>query len=305
MYNVLKSKRKFLLTKNPSNFFNFSIPHAFAATSSLVTLLTYQENMKLAVLLVLTFLIQKKGHGLSTRQVSLPFKSVHNSENDVELLKSAFQEVVDSTQFLVQTSPWEKDNNICCVPALGEEVVVQLRANQPALRYSSASGYPSPQITVEATGIEEFGLICLKFYENKELFQDIVDITDLHDKVIDHFERKPPHAGYPANSAYLAGSREIEDLFYDGENTMLELKEKGFLILNNGPKSSTLGHEKLTKYLVDKTDQSNYIRTDTVHFLDRNEAKDCGFEQVRTCAANTQSTIDLNLKSLYYSILIR
>ena len=260
------------------------------------------------ILSVTLLVIVSRGLGFSTtRQVSLPLKKAdycENNNNAELLLKSAFQNVVDSTQFLVQSSQLEKENNICSVPVLGDNVVVQLRSNDDdgnnhdKVHHNQEPHLSEFVLTVDS-GIEEFGLICLKFYENREMFQDIVDISDLHEAVIDHMERQPPHPGYEANTAHLAGSDEIKDLFQDTD--ILELRKKGFLILNNGPKSCTQGHDKLTKYLVEKTNQGDNVRTDTVHFLNRNQAKDCGFKQVSTFAVRPKTLTIICLKSLNHS----
>lgn len=229
--------------------------------------------MKYLGLLFLALFIHS-GKGLSTRQVALPLKPLQNTETDFQQLKSAFQDVVDSSEFFVQTGPSENEKIICSVPALGSGIKVTF---QPDDRTISSDFV----LSVEASGREEFGWICVAFYENKALFQDMVDTSNLYEAVVDHYNQQPPHPGFEANSAILAGSHKIEDLFEEG--AMSELEKNGFLILGNGPKSTEHGHQKLSKYLVAKTNQGENVRTDTVHFLDRDEATLCGFEEVRTC----------------------
>ena len=242
--------------------------------------------------LLFAFTLTEIGHGLSTKkQVTFPLKSIDNKDHDFQQLRIAFQDMVDSSDLFVQTSPLQKRNNVCSVPALGSDVMVKFQANDKNNEiensafhddHSNESLMPSEFVlSVEASGKDDFGWICVKFYDNKELFQDIVDISGLHEAVIDHFNKQPPHPGFDANSAKLAGSREIQDLFENPQSAMGELEKNGFLILSNGPKSTQIGHEKLTQYLVEKTNQAKHVRTDKVHFLSRDQASYCGFEEVR------------------------
>lgn len=221
--------------------------------------------------LLLVALSVHNGKGLSTQQVPFPLKSLQNTEFDFQQLKAAFQDVVDSSEFFVQTCPSEKEKSICSVPALGSDIRISLKDRTISSDYV---------LSVEAPGREEVGWICVVFYENKELFQDIVDTSGLYEAVVDHYNRQPPHPGFEASSAILAGSQKMEDLFEEG--AMRELEKNGFLILGNGPKSTEHGHQKLSQYLVAKTNQGEDVRTDTVHFLERDQAALCGFEEVRT-----------------------
>jgi hypothetical protein len=230
--------------------------------------------------------------GLSTRQVSFPLISDKNTEHDIHKLRRIFQNVVDSSEFFVQTSISEKERSICSVPLLGQDIRVNFQSeiqNVSSDEKSKLSSLTSEFVlSVEASGSDEFGWICVKFYESKELLQDIVDISNLQARVIYHYNRQPPHPGFDAKSAVLSGTKTIQDMFDKG--AMAELEQKGFLVLGNGPRSTELGHTKLTKYLVDTTNQDADVRTDTVHFLGRDEAKQCGFQEVRSLA-NTKNVL--------------
>lgn len=242
----------------------------------------------LLILLLLVVVWIQGGYGLSY-QVSLPLKkSVQQSTEFAvqQKLKIAFQDVVESSQFLVQTSPSQVQSSVCSVPALGDHIEVKFGR--------SASDPSEILLKIDGTASDEFGWICVEFYENKELLQDIVDTSDLRTAVINHYNAQPPHPGFPANSAKLAGSRQVEDLFGNHRDMALsELERQGFIILDNGPKSTELGHGKLTQYLNEKTNQGSSIRTDTVHFLSRDEARGCGFEEVRQNESSDEEGVNL------------
>eukprot|EP00980_Cylindrotheca_fusiformis_P005578 scaffold1183_cov114-Cylindrotheca_fusiformis.AAC.11 len=209
-------------------------------------------------------------------QISLPLKQAqHATEFQVQQeLKIAFQEVVESSQFFIQTSPSQVQRRVCTVPVLGDHIEIELDRSNPSECVLKVEG--------SASGNDEFGWICVEFYENKEHFQHLLDTSDLRTAVIDHFNAQPPHPGFPANSAKLAASSQIQQLFEDGQNigfALSELKQQGYVVLENGPKSTVQGHDQLTKFLNEKTNQGGAVRTDTVHFLHRDQAIECGFQQ--------------------------
>jgi hypothetical protein len=253
--------------------------------------------LKGSSLLALVVLIHQ-GSGLS-RQVSFPLKSVQHTEYDFQQLKIAFEDVVESSDFFVQTSPSQIESSICSVPVLGDHIEVKLQASDSYDQSAQAPAEFVLSVEGSASGNDEFGWICVKFYESKELFQDIVDTSDLRTAVVDHFNSQPPHPGFQASSAKLAGSRQIDDLFDDKESAMSELDQEGFIVLDDGPKSSKNSLEQLTQFLLEKTNQGTNVRTDTVHFLSRDEAKTCGFTEVRTTAAHPSPTIHVSQSPIF------
>jgi hypothetical protein len=80
---------------------------------------------------------------------------------------------------------------------------------------------------------------------------------------------------------------------------MSELDQEGFIVLDDGPKSSKNSLEQLTQFLLEKTNQGTNVRTDTVHFLSRDEAKTCGFTEVRTTAAHPSPTIHVSQSPIF------
>ena len=222
------------------------------------------------LLALFIFIHVPSGTALAPLQVSLPLKPLSNNHDCRQLQRqaqAAFQTVIDSSEFFVQcNSDTQSSKIICSVPALGNDIQLSFQPSKAKF-----------VLSVESTSTSTFGWICVAFYEHKALFQDMVDTSDLYDIVVDHYNRQPPHPGFEANSAILAGSHKIEDLFPKGAVTKLE--KDGFLILDNGPKSTDVQRQALSHYLVQKTNQGKDVRTDTVHFLVRDEATFCGFEE--------------------------
>jgi len=243
----------------------------------------------LLLLFLLLLLDTKEVLGLSTatktiRQVALPLLQTSDDFN----LKSAFQTVVDSTEFLIQTSPWERDENICSIPELN--AIVQLR------RQSQEDFV----LNVETCGLQDFGMIMLKFYEYKELLEQAgVDVSALHHCVKEHLDRQPPHPGYHSSTATLAGSRSLTDqLFHSSlEMALRQLQNDGYVILDTELKTTSEQTERLQQYfqLKNNQHQSDTVRTDKVQFLDGSQAQQCGLEHSFNALMGIASVLNKHL----------
>jgi hypothetical protein len=78
----------------------------------------------------------------------------------------------------------------------------------------------------------------------------------------------------------MAGSERIDNLFDDPEILQF-LEQDGFVVIDDkAPKTTDESHDKLSQYLVETTGQGSDTRTDMVHFLNRDEAKRCGVQEV-------------------------
>jgi hypothetical protein len=212
-----------------------------------------------------------------TQSVSFPLRNKYSVENAASL-KAAFLDIVDSSEFFVSS----KDDGLSCrVPLFGEGVKVEFKGNGIMGKNMNIGDDYEFILSVDKASKADFGWICAKFYESKGTFEDILDTTKLRGIVTNHYDQQPPHPGYDAASAKLAGSRRIQNLFSDDSIDVLgELEEKGFVVVDTGPKTNPASHTGLSRYLVEKTGQSDEVRTDTVHFLSRNEAKSCELEEV-------------------------
>lgn len=239
--------------------------------------------MKLNISILTLATLANIANGLSTvantRQVAFPLKTEQNKDLSVRLLKYAFQELVETTEIFVQNSPAQFQDSSCLVPALGPGTELQFQQNSPSYMFPNWS--TEFVLNVNANENSDFGWICVKFFEQKELFEDYVDTSSLYEAVVNHYNSAPPHPGFPAGSAELSNSPQMDQLFGQQEFPMDELQDNGFLVLDNGPQSTAAGHVLLDQFLNFKTDQSSNVRTDSVHFLNRNEAMSCGFQEVR------------------------
>jgi hypothetical protein len=122
---------------------------------------------------------------------------------------------------------------------------------------------------------EEFGWICAKFYECKDLFEGIIDVTMLRSLVAKHFNSLPPDTGYDVSKARYAGGKEIEELFAD-ESNLNDLATQGYVVIDVVPKTHKLSNSQLSKCLLEKTGQSRTVHRDTVAHMDREVASACG-----------------------------
>lgn len=155
----------------------------------------------------------------------LPFQDLQ-----FRYVKYAFQELVESTEFFVQNSPSQFYDSSCFIPAMGADAAIQLQQTNPN----------EFVLKVNTKDVSDFGFICAKFLEQQELFEEFFDIGSLFDTVVDHCNSMLPYPGFPASYAKLSNSPQIDDLFQGQEDCSCtdELRENGFAVLENGPKST-------------------------------------------------------------------
>jgi hypothetical protein len=241
--------------------------------------MTFDNKLQLTASRLLTGLLAVAPLVTSlTQSVSFPLRNKYSVENAASL-NAAFKDIVDSSEFFVGS----KDDGLSCrVPLFGEGVKVEFKGNGIMGKNNMNVGADDEFIlSVDEASKADFGWICAKFYESKSTFEDILDTTKLRGIVTNHYDQQPPHPGYDAASAKLAGSQRIQNLFSDDSiDKLSELEEKGFVIIDTGPKTNPTSHTSLSRYLVEKTGQGDEVRTDTVHFLSRDEAKSCDLKEV-------------------------
>ncbi|CAJ1954118.1 unnamed protein product [Cylindrotheca closterium] len=205
----------------------------------------------------------------NTREVVFPLLKTRSKDRQLRNLKYAFQELVETTEFFVQNSPAQYHDSSCFVPAMGAKTELQFQQSSPT----------EFVLKVNTSENSDFGWICVKMFEQKQLFEDFVDTTCLTDAVSDHCYSLLPYPGFPASSAKLSNTAQLDGLFRGQPFCMDELRDNGFVVLDNGPKSTTSGHRLLDQYMNEDAKKHSSARTDSVHFLNRDEAKDCGFQE--------------------------
>jgi hypothetical protein len=136
-------------------------------------------------------------------------------------------------------------------------------------------------ISVEGASKDDFGTLCAKIYESQASYGMIgIDTSNLRELVRDHFKTVRPHTGYDAEFS-RANKDIIESIFGDHNkkhSSLDALKIKGYVTLDTRIKTDKKANEKLSTFLRKKTKQSSSIRSDTVSFLDKNDANRCGLE---------------------------
>jgi hypothetical protein len=203
---------------------------------------------------------------------------------------------VDSTDFFVGST---SSRNSCSVPVLGNAKVtfdVNSNDNDASPKSDYPSSFPSEFVLqVDNATKEDFGWICAKFYECKEMFEGIIDVTMLKSLVANHFNSFPPDTGYDASDAKYAGGKEIEELFAD-ENILNDLASKGYGVIDSAPVTPKLSNSQLSKHLFEKSGQSSFIRSDTVTHIDREAATECGLSHRYDLLMGIASHLNENLE---------
>lgn len=202
--------------------------------------------------------------------LALPLR-VEHTVTQQEFLESAFQDMIDSSDFIER-----KDEQTFNIPLFGPQADVTFR-----VATTLADGRQKAILSAPNLSPTDFGWICAKLYESKEKLEPVLDLTLLRAAVAGHYNNQPPHPGHPASSAQMAGNQCIGRLF-DDANILESLQKEAFIVVDDEdlPKTTEKSHEKMSKYLVEKTGQGEDTRTDTVHFLNRDQAKHCGIQRV-------------------------
>ncbi|KAL3898080.1 MAG: hypothetical protein SGARI_006766 [Bacillariaceae sp.] len=91
------------------------------------------------------------------------------------------------------------------------------------------------------------------------------------------------HPGHDAESARLSQTRTVEQMLSSvpgktAQDHLQELRTNGFVVVDGTVETSTESNQKLGEYLWRKSGQNAKVRTDTVSFLERENAESCGLE---------------------------
>jgi hypothetical protein len=172
-------------------------------------------------------------------------------------------------------------------------------------------------LQISNVSANDYGMICAKLYESQcSYHEEIHNNKQLRQVVKDHFSKQKPHTGYDAmlssktedlvastlllqsrcSAAVIDDNNDDDDDDDEDDNTdktdneyhppqhlqikkLLDtLQSKGFVTIDTKLKTSRKSNDKLSTFLHKKTKQDSAIRSDTVAFLDMNDAKTCGLE---------------------------
>ena len=228
----------------------------------------HTKYSKMQVLSVLSIQLIGLVERTSSFSYSMPFPTTKDFTSvHKQSLAETFDAMIDSTDFLVKTQDCKAGE--CSVPLFGEDVKVSFGPTQ----YQSFDTPSEYSLTLAGETVQEadFGWICAKFLECRQNFPGLA-VHHLSRKVAQHFNEQPPHPGYDARDSALQ-TQQLDQLL--PPNTLAELEEKGFVVVDSDIKTSFSSNEKLGNFVVGRTGQEQF-RTDRVAFMNQDDAASCG-----------------------------
>ena len=181
-----------------------------------------------------------------------------------------YSDLVASTPFFV---PCPEEELNFSIPAFKDAKVSLMRME--------IKSYEKYVISVDGASKNDFGTFCAKLYESQFLSGVIgIDRSHLRQLVRDHFKSVKPHTGYDAELS-RPSEEIVESLFgpHEKKHSILHvLKMKGYVTLDTNFKTDEKANSKLSTFLCKKTKQSSSIRSDTVSFLNKEDARMCGLD---------------------------
>jgi hypothetical protein len=207
---------------------------------------------------------------------------------------AAFDGMVDASEFLVRV-PGKALS--CTVPLLGESVQVFLGPSLPNVDDDDKAVEKDESSTTARAVVDSYtlriegaptdndaGWIYAKFYESRDRFEGALDTEEaLRRRVVQHLNQVAAHPGYAACSAQWASAaadsyHRVQALFRNSRH-VTELQEQGYTVIDgSAPRTTPFQHERLSQYLVEKTNQGERVRTDTVNFLNGSQAEACALD---------------------------
>ena len=219
------------------------------------------------------------------------------------LLSRAFDTMVDSSNFMESLSVKENGHQLssCTVPTFGDSAKVTF---EPCPSTCDADGNPTEYILFAFEfdhPIDDFGMLCLEMYRHRSDIQNVFNIDGLETNILDYMNSRPPDPGMAAGltSSEAIGSNRfgsILDQLID-PCALLELQKHGYAVIDNVMKTSQSSNDQLGEWAnKGKTGQDD-CRSDTVAFLDRRDALECGLEDqfdfLLTLASHLNDNFDL------------
>ncbi|GMH67462.1 hypothetical protein TrST_g2080 [Triparma strigata] len=225
---------------------------------------------------------------LLTHRLSFPLLVDPTPASVVRRLDDAFSTLVSDDYFFEKSAD-------CTSSAKGSSAKVPLFGSSALVSFRRATP-DSFLLTVSGCTAEQFGWICVKFYEERRKFKGL-NHSGLRRATAEHFNSLPPHPGYDAHAPWSvtdadpsmtssetdlaseASAALVRSLFPD--SVLEELSEEGFVVIDDAFSTSPAAANSLTEHLTEaakRTNQSVSIRTDRVAFLSRSDARSCGLQ---------------------------
>lgn len=222
-------------------------------------------------------------------------------------LSSAFEALVVSSEFMIKSSVSTLGHQLssCRMPDFGDSATVTF---SPRPSTCDTNGNPTEYILFAFdfnSPMEDFGMLCLELYRNRADIRHAVCIKDLESNVLDFLNSQPPDTG---KDAELTSSEAIGDEKFGlilkqlvDSDALAKLQQDGFVVIDNVIKTTQSSNEKLdvASQGKRKADARDY-RTDSVSFLDRDNALEYGLEDqhdfLLTLASHLNDNLDFSLQ---------
>lgn len=210
-----------------------------------------------------------------------------------DALSSAFDAMVDSSDFMFQSSAQSPSATIigqgqghqlssCRMPAFGTSATVTFA---PLRSSCDENGDPTEYI-LSALNFDQpkndFGALCLEIYKYRDDMRGVVSMDHLRENVLDYLNSQPPDPGTDAelSSSEAIGNDRLGALLDDAIDSecISKLERDGFVVIEDVMKTSQSSNFKLSQWSKKGQTGQEECRTDTVAFMDRDDALECGVE---------------------------
>ena len=193
------------------------------------------------------------------------------------------QNIADSTDFLQDVVTVSEKQFKCHVPVFNSTM------------YLEDCDKSSLQIRIDGDTNEkqlngDFGWICVKLYEKRDLLEDAgIDCDSLRETVVSHMNCIPPDTGLDATTSAWTPLQTADFSNLAGGNIdklLRQLDREGYVVIDPPTvgdeycslETDACQQEMLSDYLTETTDQGDKVRTDRVHFLSRDQATECNIK---------------------------
>eukprot|EP00563_Minutocellus_polymorphus_P018905 CAMPEP_0197726020 /NCGR_PEP_ID=MMETSP1434-20131217/12696_1 /TAXON_ID=265543 /ORGANISM="Minutocellus polymorphus, Strain CCMP3303" /LENGTH=478 /DNA_ID=CAMNT_0043311811 /DNA_START=91 /DNA_END=1527 /DNA_ORIENTATION=+ len=223
-----------------------------------------------------------------------PIKQKGESGNGMSLtevekgdaLSSAFDSMVESSDFMLQSALIGQGQghqlSSCRMPAFGHTATVTFA---PLRSSCDDNGDPTEYILSALNfdhPINDFGYLCLEVYKHRDEIRGVVSMEHLRYNVLDYLNSQPPDPGKDAEltSSQAIGNDQLGallDKVVDSE-CLSKLERDGYVVIDDIMKTSQSSNDKLSQWSKKSQTGQEECRTDTVSFIDRDDALECRVE---------------------------
>jgi hypothetical protein len=150
--------------------------------------------------------------------------------------------------------------------------------------------------------VSDFGMLCLEIYKYRNDIKGVVSVGNLKESALSYLNSLPPDPGFDADltSSEAIGNPELGSLIdrlVDFE-ALRKLSEEGFVVIDNVMSTSQSSHNKIDEWMsLKKRSNQVHCRTDTVSFINKQDAMECGvgpqYDLLLALASHLNDKLDL------------